>query len=34
MSISDEAAERRALLHYLLAAQKAIADLRPAQMRF
>jgi len=34
MSISDEAAERRALLHYVLAAQKAIADLRPAQMRF
>ncbi|HRO03210.1 MAG TPA: protein phosphatase CheZ [Terricaulis sp.] len=33
MSISDEAAERRALLHYVLAAQKAIADLRPAQMR-
>jgi len=26
-------AERRALLHYIVAARKAIADLRPAQMR-
>jgi len=34
MSLNHEAAERRALLHYVLAAQKAIADLRPAQMRF
>jgi len=34
MSGSDEPAERRALLHYVMAAQKAIADLRPAQMRF
>lgn len=34
MITEDEAAERRALLQYVLAAQKAIANLRPADMRF
>lgn len=33
MSMPDDSAERRALLHYVVAAQKAIADLRPAHMR-
>jgi len=30
---ASEAEERRALLHYVMAARRAIADLRPAQMR-
>ena len=33
MTDAEDAAERRALLHYVRAAQKAIVDLRPAQMR-